>query len=267
MLKNRVLPAILIGAVTIACVLICVETRVLFFMVLGVMSAWEMRSIFKNIDTPVSFWIPAVTIIIQGLLCYFCADTAWMVALLGAAAFAAMLWGILCAEKVGGVGAMATLGCLLWPVAFYAVILYVCTTRVWLGSMAIGILGVWACDSAALSGGHYWGKKKVAPLVSPHKTWAGCYTGAAASLLAGIIIYFLLKSFGGPTLWVCMVTCLIASTAGQIGDLAASLIKRMCGVKDYSQLIPVHGGIMDKTDSMLFAIPVAYLCLRIFGAA
>ena len=266
MFKNRVLPAAGIVVVTIGCILLCRVTRVLFFTVLAVMSAYEMREILKNIDSRYTMSIPTVYVVAQAALCFFGAPVAWMMALMGAAAFAAMLWGILYPAEIGGRGAEAVLSSLLWPFAFYAVILYVSASDAWLSVLTIGVLGVWACDSAALSGGRAFGGKKVAPLVSPNKTWAGCYCGAAASLVAGVVFYFLLRSFGGPGLLTCVVTSFVATTAGQVGDLAASLVKRMCDVKDFSNLIPEHGGILDKTDSMLFAIPAAYLCLRIAGA-
>ena len=62
---------------------------------------------------------------------------------------------------------------------------------------------------------------------------------------------------------VCVVTAVLASSLGQIGDLAESLIKRMIGVKDFSNLIPGHGGMFDRADSLLFAIPTAYFCIRV----
>ena len=64
----------------------------------------------------------------------------------------------------------------------------------------------------------------------------------------------------------CMVTCLLASTMGQLGDLAESLLKRMLGVKDFSNLIPGHGGMFDRADSLLFSIPTAYLCIMVYTA-
>ena len=67
-------------------------------------------------------------------------------------------------------------------------------------------------------------------------------------------------------MWVCIVTAFLCAAMGQIGDLAESLIKRMIGVKDFSNLIPGHGGMFDRVDSLLFSIPTAYLCLHIAQA-
>jgi phosphatidate cytidylyltransferase len=67
-------------------------------------------------------------------------------------------------------------------------------------------------------------------------------------------------------MWLCIVTALVASSFGQVGDLAASLLKRMVGIKDYSNLIPGHGGMMDRADSLLFSIPVAWFCLYMANA-
>ena len=83
-----------------------------------------------------------------------------------------------------------------------------------------------------------------------------------------MIIGFLigvLRLFPDIPVWVCVVTALVASSLGQIGDLAESLLKRMIGTKDFSDLIPGHGGMMDRADSLLFSIPTAYLCLHIAG--
>ena len=74
-----------------------------------------------------------------------------------------------------------------------------------------------------------------------------------------------IKKLSAFLLGICMAVTFIASCFGQIGDLAASLFKRMAGVKDYGHLMPEHGGIMDKMDSMLFAIPAAYFGLYLLG--
>ena len=125
-------------------------------------------------------------------------------------------------------------------------------------------LSSWVCDSFALFGGIRFGKHKVAPQVSPHKTWEGCVCGAASSLAVGLALW-LLPVFPEVGLVTALATCFIASSLGQIGDLAESLLKRMIGVKDFSNLIPGHGGMFDRADSLLFSIPAAYICLHIAG--
>ena len=104
------------------------------------------------------------------------------------------------------------------------------------------------------------------PEVSPHKTLAGFICGAISAAVAGVGLYFALRgSFPAVTLPCCVITAFVASSFGQVGDLAASLIKRMSGFKDYSHLIPGHGGVMDRVDSLLFSVPAAYFCLYIAG--
>ena len=100
--------------------------------------------------------------------------------------------------------------------------------------------------------------------MSPNKSVEGCVIGAVFSMLPGLIIW-LLPIFPNVSLPVCLLICLISSTLGQIGDLAESLIKRMIGIKDFSNLIPGHGGMFDRVDSLLFSIPTAYLCLHLAG--
>lgn len=127
---------------------------------------------------------------------------------------------------------------------------------------AIACISTWVCDSFALFGGKWFGKHKLAPKVSPNKTIEGSVTGAVSSMVAGVILYFVFKGTNyNISLVTCVLTGLICSSFGQIGDLAASLIKRMAGLKDYSNLIPGHGGVMDRIDSLLFSIPAAFFCL------
>ena len=86
--------------------------------------------------------------------------------------------------------------------------------------------------------------------------------GALASAVFGVLAWALLRDLGAE-LWVCVTVAVIASTMGQFGDLAASLFKRESGIKDYSDLIPGHGGMMDRADSLLFSIPTAWFCMEL----
>jgi phosphatidate cytidylyltransferase len=118
---------------------------------------------------------------------------------------------------------------------------------------------IWTGDTAALVVGKTFGKTTFAPILSPRKT----YEGAAAGLLAGIGIAVAMKSLFFHQ--VPMVHAILASTLvgifGQLGDLAESMLKRAAQIKDSSHLIPGHGGVLDRMDSLLFALPVLYFYL------
>jgi phosphatidate cytidylyltransferase len=114
---------------------------------------------------------------------------------------------------------------------------------------------IWVGDSAAYYGGRAFGRHLLAPKISPKKTVEGGIAGLAGSMLVGGIagVFFL----GEP--WL-SVTLISGATAimGQIGDLAESAMKRSAGVKDSSSILPGHGGILDRLDSLFFAAPVFY---------
>ena len=117
------------------------------------------------------------------------------------------------------------------------------------------LLLVWACDSCAYYFGKRFGKHRLAPVVSPKKTWEGSIAGlvGATSFGAAVGTWWLLPELG-PLRGA--LAGALASTAGQIGDLVESLWKRGAGVKDSGAFLPGHGGFYDRIDSLLFAAPV-----------
>lgn len=120
---------------------------------------------------------------------------------------------------------------------------------------------IFAGDTAAFYSGRAWGKKKLYPEVSPGKTWVGAAGGVAASLLVGILLgRWLLPERSIPGL-SCLA--LLLAVVGLLGDLFESMLKRQTGVKDASQLLPGHGGMLDRLDSLLFAAP-ALVYARLF---
>ncbi len=113
-----------------------------------------------------------------------------------------------------------------------------------------------ASDTAAYFVGKRFGRTRMAPYVSPSKSWEGAIGGGVAAMIASAVAVVLL---GLPvSVWGGMLLGLIGSAAGQIGDLAESLIKRQLGVKDSGNLIPGHGGLLDRIDSLLFTTPIVY---------
>jgi len=117
----------------------------------------------------------------------------------------------------------------------------------------------WIADSAAYYVGRAWGRHRMAPSVSPKKSWEG----AAASLLASILFAVIYLPRLIPTVAVSLAIALGAAgnVAGQLGDLAESALKRGAGIKDSGTMLPGHGGWLDRVDSALFAIPVIYWIL------
>jgi phosphatidate cytidylyltransferase len=124
------------------------------------------------------------------------------------------------------------------------------------------MLLTWASDIGAYFVGRAFGKRKLIPKVSPGKTVAGAW-GALGStvLVAWLYAHFVLRPVAHLDLTPlgAVVFGLVVSVAAQVGDLVESLLKREAGVKDSSKLLPGHGGILDRFDSLLFVLPVAYL--------
>ncbi|TPW31217.1 phosphatidate cytidylyltransferase [Pararhizobium mangrovi] len=129
------------------------------------------------------------------------------------------------------------------------------------GQGLVAILGlfavVWTSDIAAYFVGRRVGGRKLAPRISPGKTWSGAVGGTLAGIVVGTAV-FSIGEGGGPIVWLGLV-CLALSVCGQAGDLFESWIKRRFGVKDSSRLIPGHGGLMDRIDALVFAAFAAYL--------
>jgi phosphatidate cytidylyltransferase len=141
--------------------------------------------------------------------------------------------------------------------------------RSWAGAWLVffPLVVTWVCDTAAMFGGRAIGGPKLAPAVSPGKTRSGSVAGVVGGLLVAPLFAALVFSRVGleVPLWQLLVIAGVLSIVGQIGDLAESLFKREAGVKDSSQLIPGHGGVLDRFDSLYFVIPTAAALYRGFG--
>ena len=126
------------------------------------------------------------------------------------------------------------------------------------------VILTWASDIGAYFVGRAFGKAKLIPSVSPGKTRAGAYGALVVTMLVAYAYNaYVLRPNAQLALapWTALAFGAVISVAAQVGDLAESLLKREAGVKDSSQLLPGHGGILDRLDSLFFALPVAYLVL------
>ncbi len=124
------------------------------------------------------------------------------------------------------------------------------------------LLGVWASDIFAFFGGRAYGRRKLAPAISPSKTVEGALTGL---VLGTVVVWFTLYGQGVGRVEA-LVVGLVVCVASPLGDLFESFLKRDLGVKDSGRLLGEHGGVLDRIDALLFAGPAAYITLDVLGA-
>lgn len=117
------------------------------------------------------------------------------------------------------------------------------------------LLLVWCADIGAYFAGRAWGRRKLAPRVSPGKSWEGVMGGMAATALLAVI-FALWQGLGIGELFTLLLVTLMVTLASVLGDLLESMLKRYRGIKDSSQLLPGHGGVLDRIDSLTAALPL-----------
>jgi phosphatidate cytidylyltransferase len=142
-------------------------------------------------------------------------------------------------------------------------------TKSWAGLWLVGfpLVVTWVCDTAAMFGGRTFGGPKLSPVVSPGKTRSGAIAGVVGALAVAPLFSEWLFPRAGLVLGLGQALAIagVLSVVGQVGDLAESLFKREAGVKDSSRLLPGHGGILDRLDSLYFVVPVTAAMYRFFG--
>ena len=127
------------------------------------------------------------------------------------------------------------------------------------------LLAAWGADTCALFAGMFFGKHKLAPVVSPKKTVEGAVGGVIGGAVLVLLFALLLNATLGleMPLWAAAVLGGVGAVLGEIGDLSFSVIKRQTGIKDYGHIFPGHGGVLDRFDSVLFVAPFAEILFRI----
>ncbi|MDO8276439.1 MAG: phosphatidate cytidylyltransferase [Serpentinimonas sp.] len=180
----------------------------------------------------------------------------------------ALLLPLLLHRGVAGWRLLATgprvgLGLLLLGQAWWALLH---AKAIGLGMLLSILLLVWAADIAAYFGGKRFGRRKLAPSISPGKTWEGVWSGALAVLLLSVLSITAWPPHWGPTLytelwqlgpWLALGLLLLLLALSVMGDLLESMVKRSAGRKDSSRILPGHGGLLDRFDALLPVLPLA----------
>lgn len=138
-----------------------------------------------------------------------------------------------------------------------------CMAAVWLRQIGVHtilyvLLAIWACDIGAYFAGKTIGGPKMAPSISPNKTWAGLVGGcvASAAVVIALAVMHDAPAMFGVSLFVHGLFGALLAVIGQIGDLLVSALKRRAGLKDTGNIIPGHGGLLDRIDALLLAMPI-----------
>jgi phosphatidate cytidylyltransferase len=139
--------------------------------------------------------------------------------------------------------------------------------------LALPLAATWIGDAAAFFAGSAWGRNraKLAPAISPNKSWIGFWAGLSGGGLAGVLWFVVATTFLGATAngtgyAAAALMGVVLGLVAVLGDLVESLLKREAGVKDSGTFFPGHGGVMDRIDSLIFTIPTAFALLILLGS-
>lgn len=209
--------------------------------------------------------IPALMVSMGAVYAAILWAPAWATAVLAAATLSTFLFGLLLVSETAAGEKMATrlaAGLLYVPVlvSFIPQVRRLDEGLTWIFLI---LVVTWLGDTGAYFAGRALGKTKLFERVSPKKTWEGAIGGAVAAVIGACVV----KSIGLPELpWVhAIVLGLLLDVSGVLGDLTESLLKRSFGVKDSGWIMPGHGGVLDRIDSVIFSAPVAWIYVTAFG--
>jgi len=205
---------------------------------------------------------------------------------LGASAVAFSLWGVVDAFVVGAIGVLlvglvariernrpfiVTSGLALFILSLISICWLRQENTTGVATVYWLFVVIWATDSGAYLVGTFIGGAKIAPRISPKKTWAGFIGGMASGIVFGVILAIVLFSVGilegKPNLGLLAISGAILSVFAQVGDFTESATKRYFAVKDSGAWLPGHGGALDRLDSMIFVTPILALAIWLAGGS
>lgn len=269
-LKIRILAAVvLLPLLLIILILLPPLFTGILLSVMCAIAAYELLWGTKLVRNPRLVAYTVIAAAVTGIWCSFGSPYGWGLA--GGLAFCCLLWGEMLLAKT-----KLHFEKVLVCVAGGLLIPYLLCAIVRIRNMELGAVYVllpfvlsFISDSGAYFAGMFLGKHKLAPNISPKKTVEGLFGGVAAAIL-GVILYGLVLSFGFDrrvNYLICIVYGILGSLASVLGDLTFSVIKRQSGIKDYGNLIPGHGGVLDRFDSMTVVAPLTEVLLILLPIA
>lgn len=261
---TRIITAIVLLALFGACLYFGRVSRTLFFFAASCIAAWEMARALSAMEmrvTPWAAWVESALLVVAVFLDRSKYGVLSVVCLVVLGVLAVGLFKHKSFRDLSG-----TIFVCIYPSLFLMSIAFVCGQEdvLWMPVLCVSIGSASVCDIFAYFGGRLFGRHKLCPAISPNKTIEGAISGTVFGTASGVLSWLLLRELVAIPLYAFLLTSLLCSLAGQVGDLCASYIKRQAGIKDFSRLLPGHGGIMDRIDSYCFAFPTALCIFGIF---
>ncbi|MCS5558038.1 MAG: phosphatidate cytidylyltransferase [Oceanospirillaceae bacterium] len=269
MLRSRIATALVLAPLTLGAVFFLPHQAFALFMALVVlMGAWEwtamMRLVSRSQRTVYVLAVLFAIVVLQKLMAQYpqgvfvVAVVWWLMATMLVVQYPrfSTVW---CRRPVKGLVGLL----ILVPTWAAMVSIRQMDQGPWL--MVYLFLLVWGADTGAYFAGKRFGKRKLMPRVSPAKSWAGVGGAVATVLLVSMLVqpYLHFAHDMGVGIYLLAVVVLFVSV---IGDLTESMFKRQCGIKDSGSILPGHGGVMDRIDSLTAAAPIFALCLLVLGS-
>ena len=269
LLKNRIITGFIIGALAFSCILLGGKFLLALLVIFIAVASKEYSDILKNKGFLPFYKVILITSISMVLISASGYDN--LLALVLLAGTITSFLAVLFRGRQPYIANVATtiLGFLIaWMPCHVCLIrqmgadvsLFNITFKQGLYFLLFIFFVIMFTDIAAYYFGVKFGKHKLSPVISPKKTVEGALAGGVCAVIAGIIIGLLV----GISLYHSIVLALIVTVMAQLGDLSESLIKRDAGVKDSGHSLPGHGGFLDRADSYLFSVPVAYYYIKYF---
>ncbi len=269
-MKTRIISAA-VGIVLLLAVLICPYTAVFAaaMAALAAIAVWELLHNTGYVKRNTLTVIAMVFALAEVLLIYFSRSspfasvaTVVLPLLFWVAVILFLLKNHATTDAVtGGWAAFAT----VYVTVGFASLAHMRGTADGMLSIFLVLVIPWMSDTGAYFVGTFFGKHKMTPVISPKKSWEGFFGGWVVSVGSAVltgVIYQTVTGMGVSLIRLALYALVLAPLS-VCGDLFASIVKRQCGIKDYGNLMPGHGGVMDRFDSVLIIAPLL-LCLRIF---
>jgi phosphatidate cytidylyltransferase len=272
-LRTRLLAALVLVPVLLAVVVVGREVFLAAVLLLAAVGAWELLTMAAHKPLPVRPLVGAGLAMALPALLYLGWSAPALVAFLTAALVAVAVLQLLTA---GPREALASVSVTLFAALYVGLLFgHFVLVREMAGAfpgasyragaylLAVPLLLTWANDTAAYVIGRRWGKRRLAPAISPGKSLEGALGALAVTVAVAVPLLWLVDRWvGGFGTADGLALGVLVGLAAPCGDLVESSFKRDAGVKDVSRLIPGHGGVLDRFDSLLFAVPVFYYYVR-----